>query len=247
MRDMSSRLCGAPILLVISALIILGCIAEPIAQGRSGPKAKKPVLPEATQNEVHDQRFHSEFPDVIPKLLARDNHQDVFIPQLGMPPFVVSRPAPELARDLVCENPLIVIGVVRSRQGRVSRDQSTVYTSFQIALSEVLKNDTAYEFAAGEQVRLLRPGGTATLASRRVHAGSPFQTQEFRDGERYLIFATTVLASTGAITDEKAVFSLGAPVLGGTPYVYQSLQNFTATELTQMIRRAVAENGQCRG
>ena len=122
---------------------------------------------------------------------------------LGMPAFPIEQAA------------AVVIGIVTDAKAFLSNDKTGVYSSFEIAVDEILKNPG--ELTIGNSIEVEREGGRVKFPSGRVHLYLISEQDMPHVGGRYVLFLSK--------TDYKSVFEIitGYEIRGESVYSLDEL------------------------
>jgi hypothetical protein len=82
----------------------------------------------------------------------------------------------------------IVIGRITKAQANLSNDKSGIYTTFTIAVDEVVKNSSRATFATDGLIEAEREGGRVKFPSGRIHLYMVSEQNMPRVGSRYVLF-----------------------------------------------------------
>jgi hypothetical protein len=111
----------------------------------------------------------------------------------------IGRPAPPLAEFLrrqTCAADLVVLGIVRNKASQLTEDGSFIFTDYEIAVEEVLKNNQVAPASQGDDITVTRYGGAVELNGHVARATDPAMGL-LRAGETYLLYLK-FLHETGA-------------------------------------------------
>jgi hypothetical protein len=123
--------------------------------------------------------------------LARKEKGDVEVYRLSpLGADLSSGPAPTTSDILMratCNAEAVVLGVVRRKSSQLTEDESFVFTDYDIAVEQVLKDNRSYSINTISEITITRPGGTIALNGKEVRAiDESFRTLQV--GQRYLLF-----------------------------------------------------------
>lgn len=82
----------------------------------------------------------------------------------------------------------VVIGRITKAQANLSNDKTGIYTTFTIAVDEVVKNSSTATFSTGSLIQAEREGGRVRFPSGRVHLYMVNEQNMPRVGSRYVLF-----------------------------------------------------------
>jgi hypothetical protein len=92
---------------------------------------------------------------------------------------------------LICEADAVVVGVVKSKSSNLSETGTFVFTDYEVAVEQVLKNDEQSPIEGGGGITVTRPGGAISLRGRVVRAISR-EVERLKVGQRYLLYMKAV-------------------------------------------------------
>lgn len=97
----------------------------------------------------------------------------------------------ERLSQIICTADTVVIGVVKSKASQLTEDQNFVFTDYEFAIEEVLKNASPTSLASNDEITVTRPGGNILLSGRKVKAlDELFPLLSL--GKRYLLFLRSI-------------------------------------------------------
>lgn len=127
--------------------------------------------------------------------IAEQGDVEIYAPLLDP----IRKPAPPLTdflRKQTCAADLVVIGVVMDKASQLTEDGSFIFTDYEIAVGEVLKNNQAAEVNEGGDITVTRYGGAVELNGHVARATDP-SMGPLKTGESYLLYLK-FLHETGA-------------------------------------------------
>lgn len=187
------------ILRIVSLLFVvsLGLGMGLVASSRSTASLEE-ESPTAVQDGVMttQQREHSKLyknynsnrkiPD-----LARKEKGDVEVYRLSpLGADVSAGPTPttvEILKRAICDSAAVVLGVVKGKSSQLTEDESFVFTDYEIAIEQVLKDNDAAAIRSNGEITFTRPGGTLFLNRKRVRATDE-SFRPLKVGQQYLLF-----------------------------------------------------------
>jgi hypothetical protein len=137
----------------------------------------------------------------------------------------------------------VIIGTAKGSSSQLTEDEDYIFTDYEIAVEEVLKNNAAHPIASEEAITVTRPGGTIRLNGRKVEAEDA-SFLPYAKGGRYLIFLT-YLPQTNSYKalDSRSSFELyGKEVIKLTKESF-SLNNEDAASFLNKVRVATGNSG----
>lgn len=90
----------------------------------------------------------------------------------------------------------VVVGVVKSSSSALVEDGSFIFTDVQLAVQEVIKDNSAAPISRNTEITVTRPGGTMMLKGKEVRAAD-VEFDAFQVNARYLLFLTYIPESGG--------------------------------------------------
>lgn len=105
--------------------------------------------------------------------------------------------------NLTAEADAIVIGVVASKESQLTESETFIFTDYEMAIREVLKDNGAAPINPSDKITVVRPGGVVEIEGRVVRAVDR-TVKPLQIGEQYLLFLKYIpttgsyLASSGA-------------------------------------------------
>lgn len=167
-------------LLVLVLLIVSVCIGSLMAVKSQEQKTKTKT---ERQRERKEQRggyarqvyrgLMDPGRDKIPDVVATWDRDMNFTTENGLPsliPFAAPPTLQQILNDRACYVDAIVLGVVKAQTSRLTEDETFIYTINELAVTTVLKDNEAQQIKPGEQINVLRTGGTIQLNGRKVTA-----------------------------------------------------------------------------
>ncbi|HEV2881216.1 MAG TPA: hypothetical protein VGX24_08085 [Pyrinomonadaceae bacterium] len=108
---------------------------------------------------------------------------------------------PPLAREqllqiLTCEVDVVVSGVVKEKASQLLDEGTFIFTDYQLVVEDVLKNAAGNSLGRGDEITIVRPGGTVNLKGHLVRAVDNRQ-EPLKVGEKYLVYLE-LIPETGA-------------------------------------------------
>lgn len=82
----------------------------------------------------------------------------------------------------------VVIGRITQAQANLSGDKTGIYSTFTIAVDEVVKNSSSATFSTGSLIEAEREGGRVKFPSGRVHLYMVNEQNMPQVGSRYVLF-----------------------------------------------------------
>lgn len=132
--------------------------------------------------------------------LSMEDGEDINI-HIGTPNSGATEDSPRFSfysilKHIVCEADAIVLGKPESRFSQLTADEDFVFTDYELAIEEVLKDDPNISKQGNNNITVTRPGGFIRLNNRNIRAtDQSFKPLEM--GERYVLFLRFIPA-TGA-------------------------------------------------
>jgi hypothetical protein len=170
-------------LLVLVLVIVSVCIGGLIAGRSQEQKTKTRAEREQERRERKEQlgRYTRAVyrglldpgRDKIPDLVAKENRDVQLIRGIcsfSLTPFEIPPTLHQVLKDKACFADAIVIGVVKAQTSRLTEDETDIYTINELDVTSVLKDNLAQPIKPGEQINVLRTGGTLEVKGRKVTA-----------------------------------------------------------------------------
>jgi hypothetical protein len=121
---------------------------------------------------------------------------------LGMDPYHV------FLKRLTCDSNAIVIGSVSGKNSQLTLDGTFVFTDYEFAIVDVVKNNPAAPIQNGSTVTVARPGGAILLNGRRIQVRD-MSFEPFKSGARYVLFLKFIpTAGAYMALNSKAAFQI---------------------------------------
>lgn len=101
--------------------------------------------------------------------------------------------------DLSCTSDSVLVGTVKAQSAHLTDDGGLVYTQYQFAVSEILRNIPVHALDVGEDVQITRPGGFIKIENQRIR----IEDQSFpalKTGGKYLIFLEFLPLANGYVS-----------------------------------------------
>jgi len=135
-----------------------------------------------------------------PKLASLRVGEDLEI-TVAAPSLPSSRNSPTLTSDsliraMYCEADAVVAGTVKSKASQLTEDGTFTFTTYQMTVTQVLKNNAIAPIVSGNNIEVTRPGG-AILMNGRVITVRDESYPSLDPHGRYLLFLRFI-ASTGS-------------------------------------------------
>jgi hypothetical protein len=73
-------------------------------------------------------------------------------------------------RDGVCTSDAVVIGTINKKSSQLVEDETFTFTEYDLTVEEVLKNSSVAPISVGNNLTVVRPGGTVKLNGRVMRA-----------------------------------------------------------------------------
>lgn len=132
----------------------------------------------------------------------------------GRPPFI---------NRIACDAEAIVIGTIKSKSSaQFTEDGGFIFTSYEFAVEDVIKDDTAASLQPGSALTITQPGGEVQFKGKTVRAIDE-SFKPFEENRRYVLFLRRT-PSTGRYDafsngsfqlNDDSVAPLGEGTLGG--------------------------------
>jgi hypothetical protein len=177
------------------AISLLAAALSACAQGNNSPNIGKALTPDQVA-VVHGKLFHGGPPGQIQEQLA-NSKGDVYL-RTGTVIDEVSVEVPfetKLA-GLTCDSDAVILAKATSGSSHPTTDQGYIYTDWQFAVEQILKNNPKAPINSGGSIVVTRPGGVLEIGGRKVYA-QPKQFRDFALGEELLLYVRFV-PQTGA-------------------------------------------------
>lgn len=183
--------------LIVLSLVIAGVTAAAALHGRgqnTSTAQDDPNAPTIVREGVmtERQRRHGRlFPYNGRKLgeLAEAQGGDIEVVMHADVIRTVDPAAPKVppVQFAVCNADAILVGSFKSKSSQLNADQSFIFTDYEMAVEEVVKNNPATPAQSGGVVTVTREGGEVRLNGRVIRARSgDFKPAQV--GKRYLLF-----------------------------------------------------------
>lgn len=189
--------------LMIVLVMIPTCIGIIIA---SASKAPQRVVQTEQQRQQRRQQRQEQSRAVyrgllnphsqkIPEIAATAKEDVRIEKEIGLPLFTPNSKAAFNLKDLLnnraCDADAIVVGTVKGQTSSLTEDESFIYTTNELKVETVLKNNSTRPIDPGEVISALRTGGTIHLNRRKIVA--EFEgSKSFEPEQSYLLFLTFV-------------------------------------------------------
>jgi hypothetical protein len=102
----------------------------------------------------------------------------------------------ENLQRLACEADAVVIGTVKSKSSQLIEEGTFVFTDYEVAVEEILKNNFAAPIQQNNAITVTRSGGTVKLNGHIVRA-IDYRDKPLEIGEHYLLYLKFI-SDTGA-------------------------------------------------
>jgi hypothetical protein len=104
---------------------------------------------------------------------------------------------PPFLTAIVCDADVVVVGVIKGRsQSQLTEDESFVFTDYEAAVEEVIKDNPAAPLHPGSAITISRPGGEITLNGKSVRALDE-SFRPFEMNQRYVFFLRFIPSTGG--------------------------------------------------
>lgn len=90
-------------------------------------------------------------------------------------------------QDLSCKADAVVVGTVKSKASQINEDGTFIFTDYEFASEEVLKNNSAAPINPNTNITITRTGGAVKLKGHTVRA-IDYRQVPLIVGEHYLLF-----------------------------------------------------------
>lgn len=167
-------------LLVLVMLLVAVCIGGIIAVRSQEQKTQTKVERQRERKEQARSYAREVYRglldpgrDKIPDLVAKWDHDVQLTTEIGLLSLTPNAKPPSLQQvlnDRACLADGIVIGVVKTQTSRLTEDETFIYTVNELNVTTVLKDNPAQPIKPGEQINVLRIGGTVEVKGRKVTA-----------------------------------------------------------------------------
>lgn len=118
----------------------------------------------------------------------------------------------------MCNADAIFVGSFKSKSSQLTADESFIFTDYEMAVEEVIKNNPAAPVQAGGSVTVTREGGEIQLNGRTIRAKrNDFEAAEV--GKHYLLFLRFLPETTSYLAYANGSFQIDGDKitsLGGT-------------------------------
>jgi hypothetical protein len=191
------------------SLLVLSLITVSLLTGHSVllTRATLPQQPKTTPQDRPDKTHaeHSKLYKQYPgrgdlRTLAEKSSGDVeVVTEIPQKMFQSDAPPVQLSdvlRELTNKSDAVLIGVVKDRASFVTAEGTFVFTDYDLAVEQILKNNPARLLQPFDKVSVTRPGGEIQLNGHSVRAVDR-SLAPLTVGGRYLLFLDYV-PSTGA-------------------------------------------------
>jgi hypothetical protein len=101
----------------------------------------------------------------------------------GAPRFILQK----FLSDSICAADAVVVAVVKSKSSQLTENETFLFTDYELAVDEVLKNTHATSLQSGSEITITRPGGFVHLDNRKVRAVDT-SYQPLETGKQYVFF-----------------------------------------------------------
>lgn len=136
----------------------------------------------------------------------------------------------------------VIIGVMKSKSSQLTEDEDYVFTDYEIAVNDVLKNNAAASIQTNDKLTVTRPGGTILLNGRVVQAIDE-SFQPLRKGGEYLLFLRYIPATGGyQALNSRASFQLSDDKVTRLTKEPLALGNEDVASFVSQVRAAVAHS-----
>lgn len=171
------------------------------------PLAHQPTVSAQTSDSLRKQKEHKKLyknyrrEKKLPALAAEATGDFEIIE--GVPQKVFQSDAPRIQPQdflsrLLCKSDAVVVGTIKDKNSDLTEDDNFIFTDYELAVEDVLKDNAAHSIQPATQITVTRPGGTLQLSGRTVTAIDE-GFKPLQPGSRYLLFLQFVPA-TGAYT-----------------------------------------------
>jgi len=117
-------------------------------------------------------------------------------------------PKPDPTQFATCNADAIVVGTLTSKASQLTEDGSFIFTDYEMAVEEVLKDDAAAPVQTGGLITVTREGGEVSLRGRVLRAKrAGFKSAEV--GGRYLLFLKRIPDTGSYLSYPNGSFLLG--------------------------------------
>lgn len=197
------------IFLILTTLIIAATVANMSLRGQNQKtQASEGKL---TEKQKEHRKLYKDFrlAKKLPELAAETPETEVAV-MIGVPGKVFNPDSPRLTfhsylKNLACDADAIVIGVVNNQASQLTEDEDFVFTDYEMAIEQILKDNPVASIQPGSALTISRPGGIVQLSNKEVQA----LDQSFgllKTGSRYLLFLKYIPATDSY----KAFYSNGS-------------------------------------
>jgi len=138
-------------------------------------------------------------------------YSGVITKSLGIPmiPTIGTSPtAKEFLANLACKSDAIVFGAAKSKTSHLTDNESWVYTEYEFAVKDVLKDNSALSIPRGGTIQITRPGGFVKLDGHVFRIKDSLYEQLKKNME-YVLFLSFVPSTEGyLVSNPKGDFKL---------------------------------------
>ena len=118
-----------------------------------------------------------------------------------------SGPKPPVLQSAVCNANAVVVGTLNSKNSQLTEQGNFIFTDYEMAVEEVIKNNSAAPIALNNTITVTRAGGVVQLNGRVIRA----KVEDFKPmavGQRYLLFLRFIPATGSYLAYGNGSFQL---------------------------------------
>jgi hypothetical protein len=184
--------------LILTTLIMAATVANMTLRGQSQKtRANEGKLTE--KQKVH-RKLYKDFRlgKKLPELAAETPETEVGVIR-GVPGKMFDPDSPRLTfhgylKNLVRDADAIVIGVINSQSSQLTEDEDFIFTDYDMAVEQILKDNPVASIQSGSDLTITRPGGILQLDNKEVRALDE-TLAPLKTGSRYILFLKYIPAT----------------------------------------------------
>lgn len=197
------------IFLILTTLIIAATVANMSLRGQNQKtQASEGKL---TEKQKEHRKLYKDFRlgKKLPELAAETPETEVAVIR-GLPGKVFNPDSPRFdfssfLKNLACDADAIVIGVINNQSSQLTEDEDFIFTDYDMAIEQVLKDNPVPSIQPGSDLTITRPGGIVQLNNKEVRALDE-SLEPLKTGSRYILFLKYIPATDSY----KAFYSNGS-------------------------------------
>jgi hypothetical protein len=184
--------------LILTTLLIAANVANITLRGQNQKtQASEGKL---TEKQKEHRKLYKDYRlgKKLPELAAETSEPDVAVIR-GVPGKMFNPDSPRLdflsfLKNLTCDADAIVIGVINNQSSQLTEDEDFVFTDYDMAVEQILKDNPLASIQTGSNLTITRPGGIVEIDKKEVRALDE-TLEPLKTGSRYILFLKYIPAT----------------------------------------------------